>query len=277
VNKPDGASPYLPVQAKLLSRREETTDTTTLHFRAPAGYSFMPGQFNMIFVPGVGEVPISLSGNANNRREIVHTVRNVGAVSGAIAQTRVGAFAGLRGPYGTGWPLSEAKGKDLVIVAGGIGLAPLRPVIYDVLSRRNHYRKVTILYGARSPRDVVFRDELGKWVERGDIHVEISLDRGDSAWLGHVGVITRFIPWVEIDPVNTVAMVCGPEVMMRFSVRELQTLGIQDGSIFLSMERNMRCGLGHCGHCQFGGDFVCKEGPVFSYEYAGERLMVQEV
>ncbi|MES0491843.1 MAG: FAD/NAD(P)-binding protein [Leptospirales bacterium] len=271
-------NPYVPFSVALIDKKRETHNTYTLTFKSPDNsFHFIPGQFNMMYIPGIGEAPISISGNPVSNYEIVHTIREVGAVSSKIIQTSIGHQLGLRGPFGKGWPVESAKDKDVILVTGGIGLAPLRPLIYQLLENRDAYNKITLLYGARTPQDILFQDELKKWLARFDIQVEISVDRDEANWKGHVGVITRFISTSDFDPGNCVSMICGPEVMIRYSVRELATLGVKDDNIYVSMERNMKCGVGHCGHCQYGGGFVCKDGPVFSFADIKDLFSVKEI
>jgi NAD(P)H-flavin reductase len=207
----------------------------------------------------------------------VHTVRDVGVVSGAIAKLDAGAMLGVRGPYGTPWPVEAAEGNDVVFVAGGLGLAPLRPAIYHVLARREHYGRVVILYGTRSPSDILFRNEVERWRRRLDLEVLVTVDRADAAWRGDVGVVPRLIARAGFDPHSAVAMVCGPEVMMRFTANALQAAGVGSERIYLSMERNMKCAIGLCGHCQFGPDFVCKDGPVMRYDRIADIMTVREI
>ncbi len=244
---------------------KETVDTYTLYLKPRTGerFSFKPGQFNMLYVFGVGEVPISISGDPKNLNHIAHTVRAVGAVTNSLTKLREGARVGFRGPFGNGWPIDEAVGNDVLIVAGGIGLAPLRPVIYHLINNRQDYGKVFVLYGARTPNDLLYKKELKSWKGRMDMDVLVTVDKGDETWKGNLGVVTMLFDYVKLNPDNTYAFVCGPEIMMRFTVINLKNKGLPDEKIFLSMERNMKCGIGVCGHCQFGPYFVCKDGPVF--------------
>jgi NAD(P)H-flavin reductase len=248
--------------------RKETVDTFTLDLAPVDGAipSFMPGQFNMLYLFGVGEAPISISGSSTQTPVMVHTIRAVGVVTHAMRQLRRGEVIGLRGPFGSAWPVEEATGNDVVLVAGGIGLAPLRPVLYHVLVNRKQYGRVLLLYGARTPDDLLYVRELEQWRGRFDLDVQVTVDSAAHSWYGHVGVVTRLIARATFDPENTVAMMCGPEVMMRFSVAELQRRGVAAENIFVSTERNMKCAVGFCGHCQFGPTFVCKDGPVFRYD-----------
>ena len=259
--------------------RKETEDTFTLELQEKSGrhkLSFAPGQFNMVYVFGVGEVPISISGDPASP-VLVHTTRAVGTVTRVMSKLRRGDMLGIRGPFGTAWPVAEARGHDVVIVAGGIGLAPLRPSLYEVLSHREDFGKVVLLYGTRTPSDILFREELEQWRARFDLEVHVTVDRADSGWRGNVGVVTTLIHKAPFDPQRTVAMVCGPEVMMRFAALELVKRGVSAGAISLSMERNMKCGIGLCGHCQFGPFFVCKDGPVFRYSRIKDLLTKWEI
>jgi NAD(P)H-flavin reductase len=260
--------PMLPQPYCVQRVRRETDDTFTLELEPRNGTrpSFAPGQFNMLYVFGVGEVPISISGDPTRPKILVHTTRAVGAVTKAMAKLRRGDVLGVRGPFGSSWPLGEAAGNDVVIVAGGIGLAPVRPVLFQVLAERKNYGKVVLLYGTRTPADILYRHDLELWRARFDLDVNVTVDRAMSGWHGNVGVVTTLIPKAPFDPLNTVAMVCGPEVMMRFTVQELRKRSVALGDIYVSMERNMKCAIGFCGHCQFGPAFICKDGPVFRYD-----------
>jgi NAD(P)H-flavin reductase len=238
---------------------------------------FLPGQFNMLYLFGIGEVPISISGDPARPRPTVHTLRAVGAVTRGLAALAKGAVVGLRGPFGTGWPMAAARGHDVVIIGGGIGLAPLRPAIYHILAHRRDYGRVTILHGARSPRDLLHTKELERWRSRFDLEVEVTVDRAAPGWHGRVGVVTILLGRAGFDPPATVAMACGPEVMMRYAVRELVRKGVPDEQIWVSLERNMKCAVGFCGHCQFGPTFVCKDGPVFPHPRVASLLGTREV
>jgi len=248
---------------------KETPDTFTLKLRPEEGSNgsaFRPGQFSMLWVFGVGELPISISGDPGQPDELVYTVRSVGQATNALVTRSTGEDVGVRGPFGTGWPLEAARGGDVIVVAGGIGLAPLRPVIYEVLSHREDYGRLVVLYGARSPRDLLYRKQLAAWARHRDTQVLVTVDYGGVSWRGHVGVVTSLFKYARLKPSHSVAMVCGPEIMMRFVTRELESLGLPRNDIYLSMERNMKCAVGFCGHCQWGPHFICKDGPVFPYE-----------
>jgi NAD(P)H-flavin reductase len=269
----------LPRPFRVISNHPETQDTVTLELEPEDGavLSFLPGQFTMIYVFGVGEVPISISGDPRNPATLIHTVRSVGAVTAAIVGLGVGDRVGIRGPYGVGWPVDAAEGMDLVVVAGGIGLAPLRPVVLDVLARRDRFGVVSLVYGSRTPGDLLFEEELHAWRSRFDIEVEVTVDRGDESWLGDVGVVTGLLSRIAFDPSKTLAMLCGPEIMMKVVANEMGGRAVPAERIYVSVERNMKCAIGLCGHCQFGRDFLCWNGPVLTYAQVAERLRVPEL
>lgn len=257
----------------------ETDDTFTLALAPDAGgapRAFAPGQFNMLYQFGVGEVPISISGDPEGDA-LLHTVRAVGGVTGAMRRLERGSMVGVRGPFGEPWPGERAEGGDVLIVAGGIGLAPLRPLIYRLLARRDRYRRALLLYGARTPTDLLYREELQSWSAGDALDVAITVDGADESWSGRVGMVTTLIGRAAFDPAHATAYVCGPEVMMRFVARELLKRGMAESDIFVSLERNMKCALGHCGHCQYGPYFVCKDGPVFPYARVRPLLALSEV
>lgn len=272
------AQPMLPTPYRIVRVREDTHDTRTLELDAGSrGFSFAPGQFNMLYAFGKGEVPISISGDPARAGRLVHTVRAVGAVSRALAAMKKGEVLGVRGPFGTRWPVTEAEARDVVILAGGIGLAPLRPALYALLAARERFGRIVLLYGARTPAEVLYGDELHRWRGRFDLQVEVTVDSGGEDWRGHVGVVTTLLERAEFDPDRSLGMVCGPEIMMRFAVRELLDRGMQPASVYVSMERNMQCAVGHCGHCQFGPEFVCKDGPVFPFERIADIIGKAEI
>lgn len=259
---------------------KESYDTFTVELVSLEGYQtfpFAPGQFNMLYSFGVGEIPISISGDPLHPETLVHTTRAVGTVTKAMRELKPGDVIGVRGPFGSAWPVKEARGADVVFVAGGIGLAPLRSSLYHVLSQREKYGKIVLLYGCRSPEDILFRKELEKWRARFDLEIFVTVDYANSRWHGNVGVVTKLIPKAPFDPLNTVAMVCGPEVMMRFTAIELVKRGVSPDNVYLSMERNMKCAVGFCGHCQFGPTFICKNGPVYPYSQIQSWMSMWEV
>jgi NAD(P)H-flavin reductase len=268
------SDPMVPTPLPILRVTRETHDTFTLDFDV-AAFRCQPGQFNMLYVFGVGESAISGSGDPEVPR-LVHTIRAVGSVTDALAAFSPGGVVGVRGPYGHGWPLDEARGRDLVLVAGGLGIAPLRPVVYHVVRHRDHYERVALVYGARTPGDLLYRDELEAWRE-GGIDVRVTVDRANDGWRGDVGAVPALLGRIDVSAPRAVAFVCGPEVMMRFCVRELERLGFVAEHIHLSMERSMRCALGWCGHCQYGPSFVCKDGPVLRYARIANLLHRREI
>jgi anaerobic sulfite reductase subunit B len=267
----------VPVPFRVKSRRRETQDTWTLRFEPIDGEALRvrPGQFTMVYAFGVGEVPISFSGDP--RGPLVHTVRAVGAVTEAICGARRGSVLGVRGPFGNTWPLDEAAGGDVVIVAGGIGLPPLRPALYEILHRRGEYGEVALLYGARTPADLVFRGELDRWRARQDLQFDVTVDTASSDWRGKVGVVPKLIAGARFDPAATTGLIVGPEIMMKFSAEALLERGVPAHRIFVSMERNMQCGMGHCGHCQLGPTLICRDGPVYRYDDLEPLLEVREL
>jgi len=269
----EASEAMLPRPYTVISKTRETADTFTLDFvpvdGAPLG--FAPGQFTMLYVWGVGEVPISIAGGTHAGPGITHTVRAVGAVTRAICDLSPGEHVGIRGPYGVGWPLDRARGGDVVVAAGGIGLAPLRPVVLQLLANRGDFGAVSLIYGARSPDELLYPEELRQWRSRFDIEVEVTVDRGREGWYGDIGLVTNLLPRITFDEEAT-AMVCGPEIMMKVVARELEKSGVSSSNVYISMERNMKCAIGFCGHCQYGPDFICRDGPVFTYEYVRDRM-----
>jgi NAD(P)H-flavin reductase len=268
----------VPCRYRVRRRLRETHDAVTLVLdpldavEAPHA----PGQFNMLYAFGVGEVPVSISNHYRPGRPLLHTVRSVGAVSDALCHAGRGEVIGVRGPFGGGWGVEHADGADLVVVAGGIGLAPLRSALQYALARRSRFGQIVALVGARTPDEVVFRRELKRLRERSDVVVEVTVDRAAPGWRGQVGVVTQLVARAPFDPASALALVCGPEVMMRFAAMALLSRGVPAGRVRVSLERNMKCAVGWCGHCQLGPSFVCKEGPVWSYDRASSLLAVKE-
>jgi anaerobic sulfite reductase subunit B len=266
-----------PAPYRVAERAAETHDTVTLRLE-PVDRPISPhrpGQFTMLYAFGVGEVPISISGGPGGPG-LIQTIRSVGAVTRALCEADQGQVIGVRGPFGTDWGIADAAGRDVVLVAGGIGLAPLRPALLAALAARERYRRVTVLIGARTPDELVFADEIAGWRARGAA-VHTTVDRAAAGWTGHVGVVTQLIDRAGLDPAATLAMVCGPEVMMRLTARALGDRGVAPGRIRVSLERNMRCGTAECGHCQLGPLLLCRDGPVVSYEQAAPLLSVKEL
>ena len=272
--------PMVPTSFRVVHRTPETDDTWTLDLQprhARALPDFAPGQFAMLYAFGVGEAPISVSGDLTCPGPLVHTIRDVGAVTSALCKLSPGQDVGVRGPFGTPWPVVDAEGRDVMLVAGGIGLAPLRPVIYHLLANRDRYGRLVVLYGGRSPAELLYPGELERWRGRFDVQVEVAVDSAPTDWRGSVGVVTKLIPRAELDPDSAVAMVCGPEVMMRFTAAALAERGLAKERIFVSMERSMSCAIGLCGHCQLRERFICKDGPVFPLDAVEPLLTAREL
>lgn len=274
---PDTSEAMIPRRFRVSSVTRDTDDTSTLVLEPDDGrpMDFEPGQYTMLYVFGVGEVPISISGDPARPEVLVHTVRAVGAVTRAIVGLEPGDIVGVRGPFGSGWPVTEVRGRDLLVVAGGIGLAPLRPVLYRSLTHPSDFGRVALVYGARSPSDLLYRDELEAW--SAPFQVEITVDVSKPGWRGDVGMVTGVLPRVAVESERTLAMLCGPEVMMKVVARELLSAGMAATDIYVSVERNMKCAIQLCGHCQFGSDFVCSGGPVFSFASVADRWRVAEI
>lgn len=262
------SSIYLPTPARITAVKDLTALEKLFTIELPSGFSLnhRPGQFVQISVLGVGEAPISISSSpsrSNGSFEVC--VRRVGSVTNAMHALKPGAMLGLRGPFGRGFPVERFRGKDILFVPGGLGLAPLRSLINEVLDERGKYGRVIILYGTRTPADILFRDEIAQWQQRTDIEFHMTVDRPDETWTGNVGVITTLFPKIQIHPRNMVAVVVGPPVMYRFVLMELLGKGIAEGNIWFSFERHMKCGVGKCGHCQMHHIYTCQDGPSFSY------------
>jgi NAD(P)H-flavin reductase len=256
-----------PAPTRVVSRRQETHDTWTIEIGPGAAYA--PGQFAMLYAFGAGEAPISISRiGAQN----AHTIRAVGAVTDALCHADV---VGVRGPFGNAWPLEAAAGRDVVLVAGGIGLAPLRPVVDALLAERDRYGAVTLLYGGRSPAELLYTAELEHWGHVLDLAVIV--DSPLPGWGGPVGVVTKLIARAQLDPDLTVAMMCGPEVMMRFAALALHERGLSVDAIWVSLERSMKCGVGHCGHCQLGPLLICRDGAVFRHDLVAPLMGVPQL
>ena len=266
-------NPLRPKPAVIKDIRQETYDTITYTFSfvnsdERASYSYLSGQFNMLSLWGYGEAAFTLTSDPHlTNGTFDHTIRVVGDVTRALSGLKIGDTVGLRGPYGTFWPLQKAVGNHVLVVAGGTGLAPLRSVLEHVLARRDQYGPLTILYGARTPRDLLFERDFQRWRDASDTKLLLTVDRMDGeAWSHTIGVVPVLFEKAPPSPENTIAFVCGPEIMMRFVTVDLIKRGFGEEQIFLSLERRMRCGIAMCGHCFFGHKFVCRDGPVFSYE-----------
>ncbi|NCC21503.1 MAG: Ni/Fe hydrogenase subunit gamma [Alphaproteobacteria bacterium] len=274
--------PMGPQPFRVIKVKEEIAGCTTLtvepeNDEAKKLCFFQPGQFHMIYVFGQGEIPISISGDPSHPQQLVFTIMGVGTVSRALTKLKAGDMVGLRGPFGNTWPVEKGAGKDVMLIAGGLGLAPLRPTIYSILARRELYSRVMLLYGSRRPENILFQEQLDLWNKRMEMNVGITVDSADKKWDGNVGVVTELINDTSFSPTRTIAMICGPEVMMRFSAHALMDRGMSPKNIYVSMERNMKCAVGQCGRCQYGQYFMCKDGPVFSFEQVEQLYKVREV
>lgn len=269
-----------PWASRIVRTARETRDVFTLELDVSArsgGVPFAPGQFNMLYHFGAGEVAISISGDPAHPEKLIHTIRAVGSVTQALERLKKGAVLGVRGPFGKPWPVAELEGRDVAIIAGGLGLAPLRPVIYHLLAHRKRFGRINIFYGARSPDDMVFRRQLEAWRGRFDLDVEVTVDRAGTDWAGHVGVVTELLPHLAGERATMAAFLCGPEIMMRFAARALEELDVAPDRMWVSMERSMKCGVGLCGHCQFGPTFVCRDGPVYRYDAVAPLMTLREI
>lgn len=263
-------NPYLPREAEIVERTQESPSIFTLRLRlcdpaARSDYRFEPGQFNMLYLYGAGEVAISIVSDPQDATLLGHTIREVGRVTRGLARLQAGDRIGLRGPFGRGWPLQEAPGHDVLIVTGGLGCAPVVSVINYVIMRRTFFGKLTIIQGVKRAEDLLWRERYAYWNTLPDTQVLLSADHGGPVWPWHVGPVTEVFDDARIAAGRTFVMMCGPEGMMRASVAQLAARGVAEDHIYLNMERNMQCAVGHCGHCQYGGAFVCRQGPVFAY------------
>ena len=270
----------LPMWAEIVKIEQEAPRIKTywLKFKDPIvqdTYSFQPGQFNLLTIPGYGEAAISISSHPRHTEAIGHTIRLAGNVTHAIDRLGVGGTLGVRGPYGSTWPLEKLKGLDIYIAAGGIGLPPLRPVIYHIMDNRADYGKVVLIYGARTPEDLQFTAEHDSW-EKAGIELMICVDSCDDTWTGLVGVVPMLFYRLRIDPKNSALLTCGPEIMIHFAAYEAIARRVPRKRIFVSLEKNMKCGFGSCGRCQLGPYFVCKDGPIFNYKKIGPYLEVED-
>lgn len=266
-----------PRVCRLVGVRRQTHDVVTLDTDARDEPTFAPGQFDMVYAPGIGESAISLSSDPADPDVRSHTIRAVGWVTRALCRLRPGDPIGVRGPFGHGWPLDTAVGRDLLLVAGGIGLAPLRPAVTAALRQREKYRRVVLVVGARRPADLVFADDLAAWADDPAIDLAVTVDTADPSWHGDVGVVTRLLPPPRVDPTDAVVLTCGPEVMMRFVARSMLDHGLPPDRLHVTLERSMRCGVGTCGHCQLGPHLLCRDGPVMPWPDVAHLFDVAEL
>jgi NAD(P)H-flavin reductase len=273
---------WIPALAEVVEKRQETRQIFTLRLRfcdekLQRSFRFQSGQFNMLYAFGVGEIPISIVSDPTDPELLDHTIRMVGPVSNALAGCGAGDVIGLRGPYGSSWPTDEARGKDVVILTGGLGCAPVVSVISYIIRRRESYGALKILHGIKTPKDFLYREQFRKWQNYPNTEVYLTVDHPDRKWKYRVGIVSNLFREVRIANHNTMVMICGPEIMMHYAVRDLLSQGMPPDRIYLSMERNMKCAVGLCGHCQFGPAFVCKDGPVFCYDRIKDWFHKREV
>ncbi|MGE0081366.1 MAG: FAD/NAD(P)-binding protein [Thiohalomonadaceae bacterium] len=268
---------YLPMPAEVVDNIEEAPGINTLRLRLTdpvqrAAYTFAPGQFNMLYLADVGEVPISISSDPSEPELIDHTIRAVGRVTEGMVRVKEGEIMGLRGPFGTGWPMEQAKGRNILVITGGIGCAPTASVVGYAHARRDQYGKITVLHGVRKPSDLIYGERFDSWCRATDTVCMFASQEQAPGWGGRTGLVTELLNDLAPGAADGMIMMCGPEVMMRAVAEELLRRGRPIEDIYVSMERSMQCGLGHCGHCQYGPDFICKDGPVFPYARV-RRLM----
>jgi len=260
-------NPYAYTEAKITAISDETQNIKTFTLRPAREIPFRAGQFMDVTLPGIGEAPFTPSSNHNACEKLDFTIMKAGRVTGLLHQAKVGDTVGVRGPYGLGYPLADFKSKEVFIVGGGVGLAPLRALLYALFNEAGDYKKLVLKYGARTSKDIVYKNEIDSWRTKAPhIDIEISVDVGDESWKGNVGLVTTVLKPGVVDINNAVAIVCGPPIMMKFVTFKLLDLGLKEGSIYLSMEKNMSCGIGKCGHCRVGPYYACKDGPVFTYD-----------
>ncbi len=277
-----GGDSWRPLPTRVLDIRTENFNTYTLRLElvdpdVRKEFRWLPGQFNMLYAPGVGEAAISISSDPRETETLEHTIRKVGSVTRAIDALGEGAVIGLRGPFGTSWPLEGIEGHDVVMVAGGIGLAPVRPMIYWLLRHRDRFHRVMLLYGCRTPEDRLYKEELESWEREGSIDVLVTVDNATGDWSGPVGVVTHLLRRVRVDSERTVVMVCGPKILNRAAAWQFLQLHVPQEKVYVSLERNMNCGFGKCGHCQYGAKFVCMDGPVFAFADIAHIFAKEEI
>ncbi len=277
-----GMDTWMPVPARIESIIDENFNTHTFALKLlddelARRYRWAPGQFNMLYLPGVGEAAISICSDPENGKELLHTIRIAGSVTSGLKKLGPGGIVGLRGPFGRGWPMEEVEGRDVVLVAGGIGLAPLRPVVYSLLHHRERVRRLVLLYGSRSPEECLYANEIREWYDDPRIDVLVTVDNATGDWAGPVGVVTKLLARLKLDSSNSVVMVCGPRILNRVAAWQFLQSHVPADRVYVSLERNMNCGFGRCGHCQYGSKFVCKDGPVFPFSEIASIFGKEEV
>lgn len=260
-------NPYAYIESEIIDIVDETPNIKTFRLKPRSNIGFRAGQFMDVTVPGIGEAPFTPSSNHNDADKLDFTIMKAGRVTSILHDMKKGDVVGVRGPYGLGYPLDAFKSKEVFIVGGGVGLAPLRALIYALFNEADDYKKIIVKYGARTPKDIVYKDEIQSWKDRArHVDVEITTDIGDEVWKGNVGLVTTILKDLKLDMDNAVSIVCGPPIMMKFVTFKLLDIGFKDSQVYLSMEKNMSCGIGKCGHCRIGPYYACKDGPVFTYD-----------
>ncbi|MBU0635350.1 MAG: FAD/NAD(P)-binding protein [Candidatus Omnitrophica bacterium] len=259
-------NPYRPIEAQVLDVIAETPTIRTVRFKTKEEVAFVTGQFIELTIPGVGEAPFTPSSRPSMREAMEVTVMKVGRVTEFIHKLKKGDIIGIRGPFGRGYPLDEFKGKEILVVGGGCGFAPLRSLMYTFFDMSGQFKKLFFRGGCRTPKELVYRNETDEWAKRKDLNFKLTVDNGDESWKGNVGLVTTILDDVEMDYKQGIGVVCGPPIMMKFAAKKLLEMGFKENNLYLSMEKNMSCGIGKCGHCRLGSYYACKDGPVFSYD-----------
>ena len=259
-------NPYRLIDAEIIDIKEESSTIRTFTLKPKEKFSFKTGQFMELAIPGLGEGPFTPSSNPKDESRLEFTIMNVGRVTSALHKMKKGEYVGLRGPYGAGYPLNSFENKDIFVVGGGVGLAPLRSLLYALLNEKGKYGKISLKYGAKTPKDIIYKEEVQDWSKGSGLEVALTVDNGSNEWKGNVGLVTTILENLSIDFAKSVSVVCGPPIMMKFVTFKLLEIGFKPNDIYLSMEKNMSCGIGKCGHCRVGNFYACKDGPVFSYD-----------
>lgn len=259
-------NPYRPIKADVLDVITETPTIKTIKFKPEEPVTFRTGQFVEITIPGVGEAPFTPSSPPSEKETMEVSVMKVGKVTDKIHELKKGDVIGVRGPFGAGYPVDDFEGKEILIVGGGCGFAPLRSLMYEFFSRSGKFKKLYFRGGCKTPKELVYRDQTAEWEKRDDLDLKLTVDVGDKSWKGNVGVVTTILDGLEMDSSNGIAIVCGPPIMMKFATMKILEMGFKEENIYLSMEKNMSCGIGKCGHCRLGTYYACKDGPVFTYK-----------
>lgn len=259
-------NPYRPIKAKVLDVIVETPTIKTIRFKPEEPITFATGQFVEVTVPGVGEAPFTPSSKPSVKDTMEVTVMKVGKVTDKIHELKKDGVIGVRGPFGKGYPIDKFKGKEILVVGGGCGFAPLRSLMYELFERSGEFKKLFFRGGCKTPKELLYRNEVGRWTERKDLDLKLTVDKGDNKWKGEVGVVTTILDGMDVDCENGIAIICGPPIMMKFATKKALEMGFKEKNVYLSMEKNMSCGIGKCGHCRLGIYYACKDGPVFTYD-----------